>query len=199
MLANRTPANPGDLQALLVDHLRHLENEIRGSDANLLGQFWSEENSTGRQNPPVENVCRDRLLALLRPRVQPLTVAVDKEAHAADEKRMDLRATIQGQASPKRLPIEIKKDAHINVWTAWRDQLDLKYLNDPNSGGYGIYLVLWFGQKPTALDGIRPPSAEKMESMLREKIPPADRVRIAVVVMDLSLRATSNEKAQPET
>lgn len=199
MLANRTPANPGDLQALLVDHLRQLEKEIRGSDANLLGQFWSKKNSMGRQSPPTENDCRDRLLALLRLRVQPLAVAVVKEAYAADDKRMDLRASIQGQTNPKHLPIEIKKDTDINVWTAWREQLDLKYLNDPNSGGYGIYLVLWFGHKTTASDGIRPQSAEQMESMLREKIPPADRVRIAVVVMDLSLRAASNEKAQPKT
>lgn len=186
MLANCAPANPGDLQALLVDHLHRLEKEIRGSDANLLGQFWTENDSTGQQHSQIENICRDRLLVLLRQRVQPLTVAVDKEAYAADDKRMDLRASIQGQANPKRLPIEIKKDTHDNVWTAWRDQLDLKYLNDPNSGGYGIYLVLWFGQKRTALDGIRPQSAKLMESMLREKIPVADRVRIAVVVMDLS-------------
>ena len=186
MLANRAPANPGDLQALLVDHLRQLEKEIRGHDANLLGQFWSDKNPSGLRSPQIENVCRDRLLALLRLRVQPLAVAVDKEAYAADDKRMDFRASIQGQSNPKRLPIEIKKDTHINVWTAWRDQLDLKYLNDPNSGGYGIYLVLWFGQKTTALDGFRPQSADKMESLLREKIPAADRARIAVVVMDLS-------------
>ncbi len=193
MLANRAPANPGDLQALLIDHLRHLEMEIRGSDANLLGQFWLEKNSMGSQSPQIENVCRDRLLALLRPRVQPLAVAVDKETYAVDDKRMDLRASVQGQSNPKRLPIEIKKDTHMNVWTAWRDQLDLKYLNDPNSGGFGIYLVLWFGQKPTALDGIRPQSAGQMESMLREKIPEVDRARIAVVVMDLAATASPNQ------
>lgn len=187
MLAKNAPASPADLQALLIDYLRQLEKDIHGSEENLLRPFWMDKTATGRQNPRIENDCRDHLLALLRPRVRPLAVAVDKEAYAAEDKRMDLRASIQGQANPKRLPIEIKKDSHDNVWTAWRDQLWLKYLNDPKSGGYGIYLVLWFGQKATALDGVRPESAEKMETMLRGKIPPSDQVRIAVVVMDLSL------------
>jgi hypothetical protein len=193
MLANRTPANPADLQALMVDHLYQLEKEIRGSDANLLGQFWSQEGSGGQQSPLLENDCRDRLLALLRSRLLPLAVALDKEGQVADDKRMDLRASIQGQENPKRLPTEIKKDTDANVWTAWRDQLDLKYLNDPSSGGYGIYLVLWFGQRPTALDGIRPDSAKLMKSMLQGKIPAADRTRIAVVVMDLSNKSSVSQ------
>ena len=193
MLANRAPANPSDLQALLVDHFRELEKEIRGSDANILDQFWTDGRTGGHRNPQIENVCRDRLKPLLHNRLRPLNVQLDKEGYAAGDKRMDLRVSLSTNGRRRTVPIEIKKDSHENVWTAWRDQLDLKYLNDPNSGGYGIYLVLWFGQKATKLDSVRPTSADQMKSLLLEKIPAADRTRIAVVVMDLSNSNSANQ------
>ena len=193
MLANRAPANPSDLQALLVDHFRELEKEIRGSDANILGQFWTDGRTGGHRNPQIENVCRDRLKPLLHNRLRPLNVQLDKEGYAAGDKRMDLRVSLSTNGRRRTVPIEIKKDSHENVWTAWRDQLDLKYLNDPNSGGYGIYLVLWFGQKATKLDSVRPTSADQMKSLLLEKIPAAERTRIAVVVMDLSNSNSANQ------
>jgi hypothetical protein len=190
MLANRTPANPGDLQALLVDLLHQLDKDIQGSEDNIVDQFWTDRRVGKSRDPQIENVCRDRLKPLLLNRFRPLNVQLDKEGYAAGDKRMDLRVSISANGQRRMVPIEIKKEGHVNVWTAWRDQLDLQYLNAPDSGGYGIYLVLWFGQKPKALDGVRPQSAQQMELMLREKIPPADRVRIAVVVIDLSLKAS---------
>ena len=33
------------------------------------------------------------------------------------------------------------------MWSAPRKQLIAKYTNDPATGGYGIYLVFWFGQE----------------------------------------------------
>ncbi len=42
------------------------------------------------------------------------------------------------------MPIEIKKDSHPDVWKAMHDQLMAMYTIDPETDGYGIYLVLWF-------------------------------------------------------
>ncbi len=194
MLANRTPANATDLQALVVDQLLGLEKEIRGSDANLLHQFWVDDGA-GSRKPELENPCRDRLLAPLRGRLLAQDVQVDKELHAFDDKRMDLRASTVSGGQRQIVPVEIKRENEINVWTAWRDQLDKKYLTEPDSGGYGIYLVLWFGHQPKAFEGVKPKSAKEMATMLRERIPGADRFRIEVVVMDLSLRDEPKKKS----
>ena len=45
------------------------------------------------------------------------------------------------------MPVEIKKSTHDELWTAIRTQLMAKYMRDPEADGYGIYLVLWFGQE----------------------------------------------------
>jgi hypothetical protein len=197
MLANRAPANAADLQALVVDQLfglePGLEKQIRGNNSNILDQFWTDKLADGSRNPQTENVCRDRLMPLLRSRLQPLDVQLDKEIYAAGDKRMDLRAAISVGGKRRMVPIEIKKDSHINVWTAWRDQLDKQYLNEPDTAGYGIYLVLWFGRESKAFDGVKPKSADEMSVMLRDRIPADDRFRIAVVVMDLSQNQTQIE------
>ena len=194
-LANHAPANAADLQALVLDQLLGLEQEIRGSDSNVLDQFWTDKIAGGSRNPQIENVCRDRLKPLLRSKLQPLGVQLDKESYAAGDKRMDLRGAISVDGRRRVLPIEIKKDSHTNVWTAWRDQLDKQYLNEPDSGGYGVYLVLWFGLKPTRLDGVKAKSADDMADMLKNSIPAADRTRITVVVMDLSPRDEPAKKS----
>ena len=35
---------------------------------------------------------------------------------------------------------------HLGLWTAVRNQLLAKYARDPSADGFGIYLVIWFGQ-----------------------------------------------------
>lgn len=188
-LANKAPANAADLQALVIDQLVDVGKEIRGSANNILDQFWTEILADVARKSQIENVCRDRLKQLLQNRLQHLNVLLDKESYAAGDKRMDLRAAISVDGKRRVVPIEIKKEDHKNVWTAWRDQLDKQYLNEPDSGGYGIYVVLWFGRAPKAFEGVKPKCAAEMATMLRNRIPAADRVRIAVLVMDLSLES----------
>jgi hypothetical protein len=197
-LANQAPANAADLQALVIDQLLGLEKEIRGSDANLLYQFWVDDGA-GSRKPELENPCRDRLLAPLRGRLLAKDVQVDKELHAFDDKRMDMRASTVSGGQRQIVPVEIKRENDINVWTAWRDQLDRKYLTEPDSGGYGIYLVLWFGHQPKAFEGVKPKSAKEMAAMLQDRIPAADRFRISVVVMDLSEEQTQIKAAKKKS
>ena len=182
-LTNRAPANAGDLAALVCDHLQTLDSHIRGDETNSLRLFWRDDRST----PKVENACRDVLLGLLRPRLLPLSVQIETEPSAANDTRADLRVSTIADARRVVVPIEIKKEDHRAVWTAWRDQLDGRYTTDPAAQGIGIYCVLWFGHKPRASsEGLKPRSAAEMADALRARIPAVDRVRLTVVVLDLS-------------
>lgn len=192
-LNSKEPANVADLAALTVDHLRQLGKELRHRDCNEIGMFWRDPPSSRSapskpRTPQVENICRDRLMPVLRERLQKVSVHLEKEASAAQDTRADLRVSAIINTRRVLVPIEIKKEDHKFIWTAWRDQLDTRYTNDPATHGYGIYLVLWFGYAPkSSPEGARPQSAKDLERLLRERIPEADRHRLQVVVLDLSL------------
>ena len=114
VLCQGRPAHIADLQALVVDHLRCIESELRGDPAFQLRRFWQDD---GR--PRDEEDCRDILLALLRPRLERQQVDLQAESRAAAAKRMDLRASAISPAGRRfSLPIEAKKDNHREVWTA---------------------------------------------------------------------------------
>lgn len=72
------------------------------------------------------------------------------------------------------VPVEVKRHYHKEVWEAPEKQLKEKYAIDPESGGYGIYLVFWFGDEqdrrvPAPPAGIaRPTTAAEMEAALRQ-------------------------------
>ena len=71
-----------------------------------------------------------------------------------------------------------------------QDQLLERYTSDPSTGGYGIYLVIWYGKggngctlPPEGL-GIDTPSTAVELQMALEAIKPDPR--FAVLVMDVS-------------
>lgn len=191
-LANRKPANASDLSALAFDHLRVIGSHIRDDDSNSLKLFWRQD-SEGSLVPDVENACRDVLLVRLRGSLLPLSVQTEKETSAANDTRADLRVSTVANNRRIVVPIEIKKENHKALWTAWRDQLGGRYATDPAAQDIGIYLVLWFGHSPRASpNGIRPRSADELEALLVEQIPIGDRVRLTVVVLDLSQPSTKS-------
>ena len=127
-------------------------------------------------------------MALLRDRLINMSVQLEKEASAQQDTRADLRVSAVINHRRVVVPIEIKKENHDQIWLAWRDQLEGRYVTDPAAQGHGIYLVLWFGHSPEkSPEGIKPKSAEDLERLLRERIPEADRHRLKVVALDLSL------------
>lgn len=192
-LYSREPANVADLAALTVDHLRQLGKEMRGADWNGVAIFWrhlasNKAKSLEQRTPEIENTCRDRLMPLLRARLINMSVQLEKEASAQQDTRADLRVSAVINLRRVVVPIEIKKEDHEQIWLAWRDQLEGRYVTDPAAQGHGIYLALWFGHSPEkSPEGIKPKSAEDLERLLRERIPEADRHRLQVVVLDLSL------------
>ncbi len=191
VIANLAPANPADLLALVVQHLIDIEARLRGEDTHLVRQFWQETKS-GR-SPQDENFCRDLLLSTLRDRLQSLNVTVEREASAAADRRADMRAEYMRAGERIAVPIEVKKENHEKLWTAWRDQLDRLYTIDPSAGGYGLYLVLWFGHRQRATpEGVKPRDALHMRELIVERIPEAQRHQLVTLVLDLSLPASTS-------
>jgi hypothetical protein len=186
MLANGEPANSRDMAELLRDHLIHFARRIQFEETNWLDLFY-ESDGKGGEKPKNENTCRDILLGLLRDRVALRHVQLEKESVAAAEKRADMQATVIVQSERRISPVEIKKDNHPEVWSAWRDQLEPRYTRNPAAGGVGMYLVLWFGHRTkVGPDGQRPRSAQEMAEGLDASIPDEYAAHIVGLVIDLS-------------
>jgi len=166
VLANRRPATSQDLAALLIEHLSELAQDWRGRSGSGVAQFWYRD----KHEPLDENTCRNVLLEVLRPRLASLEVSIVAEPAAADGKRADLGLTAWGPGKEFSVPVEIKKDSHPKVWTAWSDQLG-HYALDPAASRVCVYLVLWFGHKTQSLRrGVRPGTAEQMAHMLGQQV-----------------------------
>ena len=183
VLNNGAPANVADLHALLVEHLADTGSTIRGANSNLWRQFWNEDFRGRPETPKPEESCRDALLAFLRPQL-PSGVDLQPEGRYAADARADIRAS----SKTFNVPIEVKKNNHRDLWRAIRSQLIPQYTIDPATSGYGIYLVLWFGDDKTvrALDASCPTTPEELRENLKGTLIPEEARKIEVVVLDVT-------------
>ena len=175
------PANPGDLAALLVDRLHKIATRIRTGNTDDWRQYWNEP-SGQEPTPKHEDHCRDALLSDLRHCLPP-GMDAQPEGQYANDKRADIRVACRDF----QVPIEIKKSNNPKLWSAIRTQLIAQYTTDPATGGYGIYLVFWFGREKCqpGPDG-RPTSAAELEERLRETLSPDEARMISVCVIDVA-------------
>ncbi len=188
ILLNRQPANAKDMALLLIDRMIWLAKRIRYEETNLLHLFW-EPDGLNDVKPKGENACRDILQSLLRERLLLSGVQIEKEAMAAGDRRADLQVSTLNRGERIVVPVEIKKENHLGVWTAWWDQLEARYTANPGAKGIGTYIVLWFGHNPKSNPSkIKPLDAEHMAKLLGESMPNDRRNRIFGLVIDLSLR-----------
>lgn len=186
------PAGAADLAALVAEKLNWLADRISNGNTDDWLQYWHTDpnDPQGRQvvRPKPEELCRDHFLSDLRPCLSPYGVYAEPEGHHAEDTRSDI-LTVHGVHA---VPVEIKKTDSRALWSALKDQLIAKYVRDPRSGGYGIYLVLWFGpEHPEHLKrapptGSRPDSPDGLRQMLAEMLEPAQRRTISIVVVDVS-------------
>lgn len=194
VLSGGPPANPADLYALALDYLREVAHEIRNRNTDPWRAFWQDEHT-----PAYEEPSRDRLVDILRMRFDRVGVSVEPEGHMARDKRADIILQRPGYA---KLPIEVKRETHPDLWTSAENQLQKLYTPDPECDGHGIYLVLYFGM---AGGGLRTPngkvitSAAELEDALAETVPTPERSRITCIVLDVSrelntVRATKTNK-----
>jgi len=184
VLSGGPPANAGDLAEVVVDQLRRLKEEIRDGNTDGWKLFWNVDGHGRPTAMKPEPSCRDALLDLLRPRLEPMQIDVQPEAHYAEGKRADIRASAPGGVPA--VPVEIKKSCSRDLWSAAEDQLIDRYARDPASGGHGVYLVLWSGECMVPTTGRRPKSPDELALRLREQLSPAQRRRVRVIVIDIN-------------
>lgn len=186
LLRNGPPANVADLSVLLHEHLQDLGSHIRGDNSDPWRQFWADDQNAQPETPKHEDSCRDSLLAMLRNRL-PAGVDAQPEGQYAADRRADIRVASRGF----NVPVEIKKNTHAELWTAIHDQLIAKYTTDTETGGYGIYVALWFGPEASGYprhpaDHDRPKTPEELADRLNESLSPEQRRTISVVVLDVT-------------
>ncbi len=186
LLRDGPPANVADLHAVLCDHLRDLGRDVRGNNADLWRQFWADDHKSAPERAKRENSCRDALLEMMRNRL-PERVDVQPEGQYAADRRADIRISFKNY----NVPVEIKKNSHNNLWTAIEEQLIAGYTTDAETGGHGIYLVLWFGadaegypRHPTTSHF--PETPDELECLLNESLSHEQRRRISVIVLDVT-------------
>jgi hypothetical protein len=186
-LGNQQPANPADLQGLVVDHIKTLRENLRHGPTDGYKTFWNVDHLGRPTKPRPENECRHRLLDLLRQQLLAKGVNAEPEGYYAESKRADIKV-LHGHFN---LPLEIKRQSHKDLWSAPINQLRKLYGRDPGTGGRGIYLVFWFGPgstipKPPQSLGNLPTSASHLEEMLRRVLSKEDAILLEVVVLDCS-------------
>jgi hypothetical protein len=188
-LDNLYPSNYADLQALVLDSLLRLSDEMRDGASDGYKIFWNVNQYSTPTDPRPENDGRDRLLERLNRDLSRLNIHAEREGDYAEHKRADIKILYNDM----NLPIEIKRHYHSELWTAPQEQLIEQYTRDPGTGGRGIYLVLWYGTdcKPVR----RPPSniprpgtAEDLEKALKLVIPDEHKELIQIIVFDVSKR-----------
>ena len=195
-LRGGAPASAADLVALTLDVLDRLSDRIRNGATDDWRQYWHGNHNTKPQQVLVskhENECRDALLSDLRLALEPYAVDAHPEGQYAEDKRADIRVAA---GSSLAIPIEVKKNAHREIWRAVNEQLVPKYVRAPESGGYGIYLVFWFGQdcmKVVPPHGTLPKTPAEMKERLVQQLEPGYREKIGIVVIDVSRPANERE------
>ena len=180
------PANPADLAALVMDRFGELAGRLRNGNTDDWRQYWNEDRHGRPREPKHEESCRDALLSDLQ-QCLPDDVEAQPEGHYANDKRADIRISCRDF----QIPVEIKKNSHPKLWSAMRDQLMVQYTRDPATDGYGIYLVLWFGEidghrTPPPPSGVRPDNPEALKARLEEALTPEEARKISVCVIDVS-------------
>ncbi|MDE2751316.1 MAG: hypothetical protein OXI83_01955, partial [Gemmatimonadota bacterium] len=191
------PASAADRAALVADRLQRLADRIRNGNTDDWIQYWHTDESDGKGRrvlePKSETLCRKHLLSDLQLSLEAYGVDVDAspEGHHAEDTRSDILLLITSHGV-HAVVVEVKKTDSKDLWRAIDEQLVAKYLRDPRSGGYGIYLVFWFGAdrlRRSPPEGTRPESPQELREMLQGLIPPEHRRTISVVVVDVSAPA----------
>ena len=184
VLANRRPANAADLAALTMAYMREIARRIRDDNTSDWRQYWNVDSRNRPSVPKPEDACRDALLSDLKAKLMRLDIDAQPEGRYADDKRSDIRVSHGGF----NVPVEIKKSCHRDLWSAIKTQLIARYTRDPDTGGYGIYVVFWHGVgkcQPPEL-GIVPKNAANLEDRLRDTLSTEEAHLISILVIDVS-------------
>ena len=129
-IGDAPPTTRRQLQAVVLEELRIVQAKLRGSDVDWYADFIDD---AGR--PRIEDHCRNAVLKMLRP--MPFDIQALPEGHIADDKRCDIICLLGNLM----VPIEVKGQWNVDLWSAADHQLASLYINDWRAE-VGIYLVL---------------------------------------------------------
>jgi hypothetical protein len=198
VLKGGPPVNIEDLRALLLADLVDAAKDIRHSNLDKYRVYWGGgRNVLGM--PRDEDFCRDRLAEYLRERLSPMGLRIEPEGHMAADKRADM---VVFGSNDLKLPVEVKRDTHPDLWAAAKNQLERLYARDPDARGYGVYLVFYYGAgrgcsiTPHPEGGLSGDTPEELLKALNASVPTEHRDRIACVVIDVSPPALPRSKSQ---
>lgn len=186
-LADGAPASPADLAAIVLEEIDRYRATLRTGSETPWKRFWNTDKDGAATAPQIENEDRDRLLELLRVRLERYGIIASlPEARRGENTRADILLLSH---AGKNLPIEAKRHYNRELWSAPLSQLN-GYASADGADGCGIYLVFWFGTEfplPGRSDGQEvPSSAEALETMLLGDIPPSLEEKLEIVVLDVS-------------
>ncbi len=194
-LNGSSPANAADLIGLTLEALEKLADDIRNGPASAWRQYWHRDPETRKPiEPQHENDCRDILLSGLATELEKYQVDVQPEGHCADDRRADIRISY---GSNLAIPIEIKRNLHEGLLRGITEQLVPKYMRDPKSDGYGIYLVFWFGAEHTKVVPPVPQDPTELKDLLEKQLDPELSKRIHVIIIDVALSGRFIESESP--
>lgn len=186
-LTEGPPINASDLRAVMVEVLRNYQKEITRGDLPSWNGYWNTDKYGKATNPKIENVCRDQVLTIIRPRLERYAIDLSlSEAQRAGGRRADI---LLATGAGRNLPVEAKRHSNSELWTAVSEQLQ-DYADDPRADGFGIYLVFWFGlsagKLPKVPSGIAEPSdAIGLERTLKKMLSLDQQERFDVIVLDV--------------
>ena len=189
-LANGLPTNSSDLAALSVSLLEEISESVGRSESDDWKQYWNEDKDGRPTTPKPENSCTKAVLRELKRRL-PSGVHCELYGSYSRDTASDLKV-IHGFFN---VPIEAKRNKNKDLWHATKSQLMTKYTIDPATGGFGIYLVYWFGKDFTqrSPQGTRPETAKDLQRELESSLTEEDRRRISICVIDVSMELPNTQ------
>lgn len=176
------PTSNADLQTGVLEALDRVQARVRSDPTDCRRGFFMDDALT----PKEEEDCNDYLTVLLS--AEEPNVYFDPEFHVGADREVDIACTV----GDIRIPIEAKGQWHRDLWHAAEHQLGGQQAVDHKAGGYGIYLVYWFGLDcPKSLQGPprgvkRPETAQEIEDSLSARLGASGRINLRVRVLDLS-------------
>ncbi len=184
LVTDGPPIDHADLQREVLAVLDVVQDKIRSSSEDVWRFFYANLETLEHQT---EDWCSDQLVTLLKQSDR--RIVFDREKHLGDDREGDISCT----SNELSVAVECKGQWHPDLWTAYDRQLSQQQAVDWRAGGYGIYVVYWFGEKVGTLTGpprgtgiVKPRDAAQLEASLNNLTRAAGLAKIAVKVLDVS-------------
>lgn len=176
-----------NLRAVILEELRNYQKDLDGHDITTKSIFYHGEINI--QNRVDENTATQRIAERLRLRLENQQVNIMREGYMKDNNRCDLVFSKLINGKTKILPVEVKGQWHLKLYSAFDSQLNRLYTIHPNADGQGIYLVLWFDANEKVANrrthGIN--NAKELYFDLQKHMSEELKKRLDVFVLDLSV------------